>query len=50
MYEVAWEEFNRQNQIISKRKSFKTAAARDSFTDKLVEKNNFYRIVGYSDY
>ncbi len=50
MFEVAWEEFNKADRLVSKRKSFKTPEARDSFIDKLVEKDNFYRILGYQNF
>lgn len=47
MYEVAWQEFNRKDQIITKRKSFRTEAALDKFVEKLYGKDNFYQILGY---
>jgi len=46
MYEVAWQEINKNFQIVTKRKSFKTEAARDRFVDKLFEKDNFYSLIG----
>jgi hypothetical protein len=45
MREVAWTEINRKNEIVSKRKEFKTEAAMQKFIDKLVEKDNFYAII-----
>lgn len=46
MYEVAWQEFNKSDRLVTKRKSFKTEAARDRFIAKLYDKDNFYAIVG----
>lgn len=47
MYELAWQEFDRNNQIVSKRKEFKTEKARTTFANKLEEKASFYRILAY---
>ena len=47
MFEVAWLEFNRKDQVVTKRKAFKTEAAMDKFIDKLNDKDNFYQIIGY---
>ena len=46
MFEVAWQEFNKSDRIVTKRKAFKTEAARDSFVEKLYEKDNFYSLIG----
>lgn len=45
MYEVAWQEFNKNDRLVTKRKSFKTEAARDKFIEKICEKDNFYMIL-----
>ncbi len=45
--EVAWQEFDRNDRVTTKTKEFKTEKALDRFLKKLVEKNNFYRIIGY---
>ena len=47
--EVAWQEFNSNDRIVSKRKEFKDKDARDKFINKLVEKDNFYTILGTRD-
>lgn len=47
MFEVAWQEFNRKAEIVTKRKSFRTKAARDKFIEKLYDKDNFWQILGY---
>lgn len=46
MFEVAWEEFGKNDRIVSKRKAFKTVDSRDKFIEKLCEKDSFYRILG----
>lgn len=46
MYEVAWQEFNKSDRLVTKRRSFKTEAARDRFIEKLYNKDNFYAVVG----
>lgn len=48
-YEVKWLEFTKSGGQTGKRKEFKTAEARSKFVDKLVEKDNFYQILAYSD-
>ena len=45
MHEVTWNEINRKDQIVAKRKSFKTSKAMEKFIEKLVEKDNFYGIL-----
>ncbi len=47
MHEVAWLEINRKDEIVSKRKVFKTEVAAQKFVEKLAEKDNFYQILGY---
>lgn len=49
MYEVAWQEITKTGSIVSKRKSFKTAEAREKFIDRLAEKDSFYRVLAISD-
>lgn len=43
-YGIRWQEFGRDDRATTKQKFFKTEAARKKFMDKLVEKDNFYRI------
>ena len=45
MYEIAWMEVNSKEHIVSKRKAFKTEAARERFIEKLFEKDSFLRII-----
>ena len=45
MNEVMWREFDRNDRLVTKRKSFKTAEAMRRFIEKLFEKDNFYTIV-----
>lgn len=47
MFEVAWQEFNKADRLVTKRKAFKTEAAREKFINKLVEKDNFHMILAY---
>ena len=47
MFEVAWQEFNRRAEIVTKRKTFITEAALDRFIEKLYDKDNFWQILGY---
>ena len=43
--ELAWQEFNKRDQVVTKRKEFKSEEAMIKFINKLVEKENFYRIL-----
>lgn len=45
--EVTWQEFNRNDRIVTKRKVFKSEQAMDKFIEKLCEKDNFCRILAY---
>lgn len=45
MLELLWQEFNSKDQLVSKRKSFKTQQAMEKFIAKLEEKDNFYGIL-----
>lgn len=45
MREIAWQEFNKNDRMVTKRKTFKTEAAMQSFIEKLTEKDNFYQIL-----
>lgn len=47
--EVAWQEFNSSDRVVTKRKEFKDKESRDKFINKLVEKDNFYTILGTRD-
>lgn len=47
MFEVAWQEFNRKDQVVTKRKAFRTETALCRFVEKLQVKDNFYQIIGY---
>lgn len=45
MREIAWQEFNKSDRLVTKRKSFKTDEALEKFIEKLTEKDNFYTIL-----
>ena len=47
MFEVVWQEFNRRDAVVTKRKAFRTEAALDKFIDKLHEKDNFWQVLAY---
>lgn len=47
--EVAWQEFDRNDRVVTKRKEFKSIEAAEKFIEKVSEKNNFYRILATSD-
>lgn len=47
MFEIAWQEFNRKCEVVTKRRTFRSEAALDKFIDKLHEKENFWQILGY---
>jgi len=46
-YGVRWQEFNKANQVILKQKIFRSEKSMEKFVDKLIMKDNFYRIVAY---
>ena len=45
MKEITWQEFNKSDRLVTKRKSFKTSKELEKFINKLVEKDNFYTIL-----
>lgn len=45
MFEVMWQEFNKSDRLVTKRKSFKTTEAMEKFIEKVSEKDNFYTIL-----
>lgn len=45
MKEIVWQEFNKSDRIVTKRKSFKTEDAMQKFIEKLAEKDNFHTIL-----
>lgn len=45
MFEVMWQEFNKSERLVTKRKSFKTTEAMEKFIEKVSEKDNFYTIL-----
>ena len=49
MITIAWQEFNRRDEVVTKEKTFKTEAAMQKFTAKLEEKENFYRTLATSN-
>lgn len=45
MKEIMWQEFNKSDRLVTKRKTFKAEYAMQKFIEKLVEKDNFYVIL-----
>ena len=45
MKEIVWQEFNKSDRLVTKRKSFKSGEAMEKFIEKLTEKDNFYTIL-----
>lgn len=45
MKEIVWQEFNKGDRLVTKRKSFKSGEAMEKFIEKLTEKDNFYTIL-----
>lgn len=45
MFEVMWQEFNKSDRLVTKRKNFKTTEAMEKFIEKVSEKDNFYTIL-----
>ena len=45
MYEIAWQEFDRNDRIVCKRRAFKSERARTAFAAKLEDKPSFYRLL-----
>ena len=45
MKEIDWQEFNKSDRLVTKRKSFKNGEAMEKFIEKLTEKDNFYTIL-----
>lgn len=43
--ELAWQEFNKRDQVVTKRKEFNSEKEMIKFIDKLVEKETFYQIL-----
>ena len=48
-YAVRWQEFDRNDRVVTKEREFKTAKAREAFIIKLEEKDSFFQILAYSD-
>lgn len=42
MKELMWQEFDKSDRLITKRKTFKTDEAMQEFIEKIIEKDNFY--------
>ena len=45
MKELAWQEFDKNGKLVTKRKSFNTAEAMEKYIEKLFEKENFCTIL-----
>ena len=48
-YEVAWQEFDRNDRIVTKRKAFKTEEGRAKFIERISYKASFHGIYGTRD-
>ena len=49
MYEIAWQEFDRNDRLTTKRKSFKTEKGRSQFIERIMYKASFYCILATRD-
>ena len=49
MYEIAWQEFDRNDRVVCKRRAFKSERARSAFATKLEDRPSFYRILALRD-
>ena len=47
MFEVAYQEINKKDEVVTKRKSFKSEEARQKFVEKLSQKDDFVCIVAF---
>lgn len=47
--ELAWQEFNNSDRIVTKRKQFKSKEEMQKFLNKVAEKDNFYRVLATRD-
>lgn len=47
MFEVAYQEINKKDEVVTKRKSFKSEEACQKFVEKLSKKDNFVCIVAF---
>lgn len=45
MKELMWQEFDKNDRLVTKRKSFKSGEAMEKFIEKLTGKDNFYTIL-----
>lgn len=45
MKEIAWQEFNKNGKLVTKRKNFNTAETMEKYIEKLLEKDNFHTII-----
>ena len=45
MKELMWQEFNKSDRLVTKRKTFKTDEDMQKFIEKLIEKENFYIVL-----
>lgn len=45
MREILWQEIDRNDRIVTKRKTFKTDKALEKFIEKISEKDNFFGIL-----
>lgn len=48
MFEVTYQEVNKRDEVVTKRKSFKTAAALEKFVERASHKDNFLCVLAYA--
>ena len=48
MFEITYQEVNKRDEVVTKRKSFKTEAAREKFVEKAAQKDNFICVLAYA--
>ena len=46
-FSIMWNEFDRNDRLVTKTKHFRTEAARNKFISKLEDKSNFNEILAY---
>ena len=49
MFEITRKEITAKGRIVCKRRAFKSESARETYIDRLIQKDSFYEIVGIRD-
>lgn len=47
MFGVRWQEFSKDDRMVTKEKFFDSENKRAKFVDRLVRKDNFYKVLAY---